>query len=156
MAKFLAPGYLDTPTKLTQPVRSPCSKADSAAHCTASLWSSREQGSRPRLSSDWFACDREPDQWLDCRRGNCAGSAAGASHGIAADDSDGGGDGGCSGGEKEAPDFVRALDSGRWLWVSHVPPDSWLLERIRSIDALPFDSAGRPQVLPANNSSLAA
>ncbi len=104
----------------------------------------QDQGGGPRLSSDWFAFDRDPGQWLDYRRSKDRTSAvAGQASGEDLDDDGGGGDGG----DGKGPDFVHALDSGRRLWISHLQPDSWLLDRIRGMDALPADSAGRPKVL---------
>ena len=42
-------------------------------------------------------------------------------------------------GNDVSPDFVHVHDSGRRLWVSHLPQGNWLLTRLRDIDALPAE-----------------
>ena len=67
-------------------------------------------GSR-KLSRDWLAFDQNPTLWLDYR--------------LLKSEED-----------VVSPDFVHLHDSGRRLWVSHIPPGLWLLDRLRTIDGL--------------------
>lgn len=67
-----------------------------------------------RLNPDWLAFERDPHLWLDYRQHKPEGDDA-------------------------SPDFVHVHDTGRRLWISHLKPGNWLLERLQEMDALPAD-----------------